>query len=171
MVYRVYSSKKSPFAMEDLSMLSDLKGALGLKGLTNVKIFNRYDVEGITEKDALSVMNVFSEPQVDEHFDKLPLHDGKAFAIEYLPGQYDQRADSCAQCIECVLRIERPTVKTAKVIYLFGDINEDELKKIKGYLINPVESCEASFDLPQTLKMKTVEAPMPETLEGFISLD
>ena len=170
MIYRIYSSKKAPFAVEEASMLNDLKGALGLEGLKSVKIYNRYDVEGLAPEDAGKVVNVFSEPQVDEHFDVLPETDERVFAIEFLPGQYDQRADSCAQCIECVLKQERPLVASAKVIVLEGNISDDEFAKIKKYLINPVECREASLEKPETLKIKSGEPKMPEVLTGFNEL-
>ncbi len=170
MINRIYSSKKAPFAAEESSMLDDLKGALGLKGLEGVKIYNRYDIEGIDSEDMEKVMNVFSEPQVDEHFYVLPSFDGRTFAIEFLPGQYDQRADSCAQCIECVLKSERPLVSSAKVICLKGNVTDEEFSKIKAYLINPVECREASLEIPESLKIKSGEPKMPEVLEGFTKL-
>jgi phosphoribosylformylglycinamidine synthase len=124
-VYRVYVEKREPFAVESSGVLSDLRAALGLEDLKNLRILNRYDVENITPEDfARARTTVFSEPQVDRVFDHIPAFDGRIFAVEYLPGQYDQRSDSAAQCIQIQTQKERPLVRSARVFLLEGNIND-----------------------------------------------
>ncbi len=170
MVYRVYVSKKTEFAGEDRSLFNDLKTSLGIKGLNKVKIYNRYDVEGV-DKDVFkrAVGNIFSEPQVDDVTYSINVND-KTFATELLPGQFDQRADSAEQCIQFVTAGERPVVKYARVIKLYGDVSAEELEKIKKHIINPVESRLASLEKPSTLE--TIY-PVPEktpVLKGFLEM-
>lgn len=139
-VYRVYVEKKPPYDVEAQGLLSELSSLLGVSGLTGLRLLNRYDVEGIDEAlfgRCLPV--VFSEPQVDIVHTALPEAD-EVFAVEYLPGQFDQRADSCAECVQLVSQAERPRVRTAKVYLLSGSATAEELGRIKRYLINPVES-------------------------------
>ena len=172
MVYRIYVEKKSELAHEAHSLFTELCQLVGIKGLDGVRILNRYDVENIDE--ALfqkTVGTVFSEPQLDIVTNELDARGGKVFAVEYLPGQYDQRADSAAQCIQIISCGERPTIRTAKVYVLDGNITDDDVYEIKKYVINAVESREASLDKPDTL---AVEYAMPETVAtvtGFIGLD
>lgn len=150
-VYRVYVEKKSPFDVEAQGVLSELRSLLGIEGLTGLRLLNRYDVEGLDEalmRRCLPV--VFSEPQVDIVHTQLPEAD-EVFAVEYLPGQFDQRADSCAECVQLLSQAERPAVRTAKVYLLSGSVTPEELDRIKHYLINPVESREASLDTRATL--------------------
>ncbi len=171
MVYRVYVEKKSGLEHEANALLSDITSLLGIGGLTSVRVINRYDVENI-EKSLFdyAVNTVFSEPQLDRVM--YELEGAKySFCVEYLPGQFDQRADSAAQCIQIISQGDRPTVKTAKVYLLEGDITESDLLAIKKYVINPVESREASFELPKTLKMDYELPETVATLEGFTSLD
>ncbi|MBQ8290811.1 MAG: phosphoribosylformylglycinamidine synthase [Clostridia bacterium] len=172
MVYRIYVEKKKELANEARALLSELRSMLGIKSLLDVRIFNRYDVENITEELFLkSQATVFSEPQLDIVSSEIDTEGYTVFATEYLPGQFDQRADSAAQCIQIISCEERPTIRTARVYLLKGDITEDELAQIKKYVINPVEAREAALDKPDTL---TVEYDIPTevaTLEGFISLD
>ena len=170
-VYRVYVEKKSPFDVEAQGVLSELRTLLGISGLKGLRLLNRYDVEGIDEalfRRCLPV--VFSEPQVDAVCTYLPEADA-VFAVEYLPGQFDQRADSCAECVQLVSQAERPTVRTAKVYLLSGVISPEELKKIKHYLINPVESREAELGERETLAENYPEPGDVATLEGFTALD
>ena len=170
-VYRVYVEKKSPFDVEAQGVLSELRTLLGISGLKGLRLLNRYDVEGIDEalfRRCLPV--VFSEPQVDAVCTCLPEADA-VFAVEYLPGQFDQRADSCAECVQLVSQAERPTVRTAKVYLLSGVISPEELKKIKHYLINPVESREAELGERETLAENYPEPGDVATLEGFTALD
>ena len=172
MVYRIYVEKKKELANEAKALLGDINSLLGIKSVTDVRVINRYDAEDI-EKDLFdyAVKNVFSEPQLDITSTALEAQGATVFAVEPLPGQYDQRADSAAQCIQIISQGERPTVKTAKVYLLYGDMTEAELSEIKKYVINPVESREASLDEAETLKTKYDIPTEVETLHGFIDLD
>ena len=154
-VYRIYVSKRPSYAVESQGLCQDLRHSLQISGLEEIQILNRYDVEDLTREEFDSVRwVVFAEPQLDLTYDSLPQYgeDTQVFAVESLPGQYDQRADSCAQCISLVTQKERPLVRTAKVYAIKGRISEEEFEKIKHYLINPVESREASLDTVETLK-------------------
>ena len=172
MVYRIYVEKKKELANEAKGVLANINGLLQIKSVTDVRVINRYDVENI-EKDLFdyAVNTVFSEPQLDIATTEIDTKGATVFATEYLPGQYDQRADSAAQCIQIISQKERPTVKTAKVYCLYGNITEDELSAIKKYVINPVESREATLDLYETLKVNYDIPTTVETLDGFIDLD
>ena len=170
MVYRVYVEKKEELANEAKALLADLAGLLGVNGLTGVRIVNRYDVEHI-EKELFddAKKTVFSEPQLDVVSEELDTAGASAvFAVEYLPGQFDQRADSAAQCIQIISQKERPTVRTAKVYLLYGELSEAQVKEIKKYVVNPVETREAALEKPETL-MSNYEIPKTvPTLDGFI---
>ncbi len=172
MVYRLYVEKKQGFLHEANSLLNDVKVFLGIDKLDSLRVINRYDVENIDEElFNYAKKTVFSEPQVDNCYDKLDLESGIVFAVEFLPGQFDQRADSCSQCLQIISQKERPIVKTAKVYVLQGDLTDKEIEEIKKYVINPVESREASLEEYKTLK---VEYDLPSSvavLDGFNSLD
>ena len=173
-VRRLFVEKKQPYDVEAQGLLSDFKETLGIKTLESVKIINRYDIEGISDTDYLKARNtIFSEPPVDYAYDEE--YEIKAgcmvFAVEYLPGQYDQRADSAAQCIQLLTQGEKPEIKAAKVIVLEGKITEDEFSTIKNYYINPVESQEAKMDKPDTLKTEVVQPEDVAIIEGFIVMD
>ena len=172
MVYRVYVEKKQGLEAEAKSLRYDIRHLLGIKSLTDVRIVNRYDVENI-EKELFdyAVKTVFSEPQLDNVSDELNFGDATVFAVEFLPGQFDQRADSAAQCIQIISQKERPLVKTAKVYALYGALSSDEIDRIKKHLINPVESQEASLEKYKTLKMNYSIPETVETLTGFISMN
>ena len=173
MVYRIFVEKKPALAHEANGLLNELKNLVGITALKSVRILNRYDVENI-ESDlfAQAVRTVFSEPQLDTVTDTLTCAEGAVvFAVEPLPGQFDQRADSAAQCIQLQSQGDRPTVRSAKVYVLEGALSEADLAAIKKYVINAVESREASMEKPETL---AIEYAIPETVatvEGFISLD
>ncbi len=171
MVYRIYSEKKQGLDHEANGLFSEVTELLGIKALEKVRIINRYDVENI-DKELFdrSVTTVFSEPQLDDTYEELPETDAVVFAVEYLPGQYDQRADSAAQCIQIMSRGERPTVKTAKVYMLFGKLSRSEIAEIKKYVINPVESREAVLDRFETLETECEIPTEVATLDGFIKL-
>ena len=172
MVYRVYVEKKPELAGEAKSALSDIRGLLGITSLENIRVLNRYDVENIDEALFESCKKtVFSEPQLDIVTSTLENDGAYVFAVEYLPGQFDQRADSAAQCIQIISEGERPTVRTAKVYRLYGNLSDEDIARIKKYVINPVECREASMELPATLK-PVYEIPTEvATLDGFIDLD
>ena len=171
MVYRVYVSKKTEYAGEDRSLFNDLKSSLGIKGLRKVKVYNRYDIEGVDKETfETAVQTIFSEPQVDDVTYSIKIDDN-TFATELLPGQFDQRADSAQQCVQFVTGGNRPTVKYARVIKLFGHVTKEELDKIQKHIINPVESRLASLEKPKTLE--TVY-PLPEktpVIEGFVDIN
>ena len=172
MVYRVFVEKKPGLRHEAAALKADINGLLGIKGVTDVRIINRYDAENIDEElFDYARRTVFSEPQLDTVSDTLVTDGEKVFAVEYLPGQFDQRADSAAQCIQIISQKDRPTVKTAKVYAVRGDITEEELEKIKKYVINPVESRLASMELPQTLDTPYAPPAPVKILEGFTALD
>ena len=171
MVFRLYVERKTNLVDETKGLVDEINNLLFIKSLTGIRMFNRYDVENI-EADLFEKCKktVFSEPQTDNIFDELPQEDAYIFAVEYLPGQYDQRADSAAQCIQIMSQKERPTVKTAKVYMLFGKLTDEEIAKIQKYVINPVESRLATLDEFETLDME-VEIPTEvETIEGFTDL-
>ena len=172
MVYRIYVEKKPQFAVDGGAVLADLNVALGIKTVENVRIINRYDCEKLPKENFESaVPTVFSEPPVDEVYYELPkpAADERMFAVEFLPGQFDQRADSAAQCIQMLCPGERPVVKYAKIYVLKGKISDDEFARIKHYLINAVESRECGFDKYDTLEVKYTIPTSVETLTGFIN--
>ena len=174
MVTRVFVEKKQGFNIEAQQMLADLKGNLGLRGLEEVRILNRYDVSGLSEEQfGAAARTILSEPTMDavygEDF-RLP-GEYQVFAMEYLPGQYDQRADSAAQCVQLLTQGERPAVATAKVIGLKGQVSAEEFEKVKHYLINPVESREASMEKPATLEMQADVPADVARVTGFTTWD
>ncbi len=173
MVYRVYVEKKPGLAHEAQSLKNDLISLLGIERLTDVRLLNRYDVEDIGA-DLFEHLKttVFGEPQLDNVTEELPDADGATvFAVEYLPGQFDQRADSASQCIQLISKGDRPLVRSAKVYYLYGNLEEADIAAIKKYVINPVESREAGLAPFDTLKIAYDQPPMVETLHGFLDLD
>ena len=172
MVYRIFVEKKPELRNEARGLLKDIRGLLQIKSVENVRIINRYDVDKI-EKELFNyaVGTVFSEPQLDVTYTDLVDDSAAMFAVEFLPGQFDQRADSAAQCIQIISQGERPRVRTAKVYMLYGNITEAELAEIKKYVVNPVEARIATLDKPETLETKYDIPTTVETLEGFIDLD
>ena len=170
-VFRIYVEKKPEFAVEAASIMSDIKSALGLEGLKSLRVINRYDAEGLSAEDfKLATPVVFSEPAVDTTYDCLPeLKDDEfIFAVEYLPGQFDQRADSCAQCISLLTGGKRPTVRSARIFIVGGALTPAQLDELKKYMINPVESREAKLDLFDTLDIKYDIPTTVDTVDGFI---
>jgi len=174
-VLRCYSEKRPGFDVEARRLLRDLTSLLGISTLTSVRYLCRYDVEGIdseTYKKAKYI--VFSEPMADVCYDDaFPLPEGphRILAVEALPGQFDQRADSCAQCVQLMTSGERPTVSTAKVYVLEGTLSDADLDKIRAYLINPVEAREASMTKPDTLKAVYDIPTSVASIDGFVSMD
>lgn len=172
MVYRIYVEKKAELANEANALLNEINHILSIHNLTGLRILNRYDVENIDkELFDYATKTVFSEPQLDIVTEKLPFDDSYAFAVEYLPGQFDQRADSAAQCIQIISQQERPLVRTAKVYMLYGRLTLAEIMEIKKHVINPVEAREASLDEVETLKTNYAVPSSVETLHGFLNLD
>ncbi len=174
-VTRCFVHKRPGFDVEAQALCRDLREQLGAAGLERLTIVNRYDMEGVPPEVYRQARGtVFSEPQVDAVYDgDFPRPEGPhtLLAVEALPGQFDQRADSAAQCVQLMTGGERPLVAYAKVYVLEGELAPEELEKIKGYLINPVECREASLDKPDTLERAYAVPPMVETLNGFTELD
>ncbi len=168
MVYRVFVEKKPELANDARSLLSEAKQLPGVEHIERVRILNRYDVEHITpELFDYAVKTVFSEPQVDLVTREADTDGASVFAVEYLPGQFDQRADSAAQCIQIISQGERPDVRTARVYLLYGALTDAELAAVKKHVINPVDSREASLALPETLEIRYEIPTEVETLTGF----
>ena len=180
MVLRVYVQRKPGFKGEATSLLKEIQDLLGITELRHIDLINRYDVEGISEELFEScIPTVFSEPQSDiatrtmptPHYageQDLSVH---AFAVEFLPGQFDQRAESAAECVQLISQGERPTVRSARIYVITGNLSEADVVAIKNYVINPVEAREASLDLPETLKTAVPEPADVEILNGFRELD
>ena len=172
MVKRIYVEKKPGLRQEAEGLARELRTLLGMEALTGLRQLNRYDVEGLDEETfRRAVQAVFSEPQLDDVYNALPSEDGIVFAVEYLPGQFDQRADSAAQCIQLLTRGDRPAVRTAKVYLLSGDLTAADVERIKKFLINPVESREAALEEAETLQAEYAVPTTVETVTGFTGLD
>ena len=173
MLYRVFVEKKPGLDPESAKLLADCRTFLGLAGLERLRVLNRYDLEGLDESLFQRVKGtVLSEPQLDTVTEVLSAPDAAAiFAVEPLPGQFDQRADSAAQCVQLLSQGERPTVRTAKVYVLYGTLTAEDAAAVKGYVINPVESREASLELPETLRQETAVPADVAVLTGFTALD
>ncbi len=172
MVYRVFVEKKEGLANEAMGLLNEAKHLLGMDNLQALRLFNRYDAEKISRElfDA-SVRTVFSEPQLDNVYDSLQLPGAYVFAVEALPGQFDMRADSAAQCIQIISQGERPLIRTAKVYALYGDLTPEQIREFKKYVINPVECREAALEIPETLAIAYDIPTEVATLTGFTKLD
>lgn len=170
MVFRIFVEKRPGLENEAMALKSDINELLQIKDIERVRVFNRYDVDSIAkELFDYSVNAVFSEPQLDIVSDSLPEAD-YIFAVEYLPGQFDQRASSAAECIQIIAKGDRPTVKTAKVYALYGKADASQIEAIKKYVINAVESREAAMELPETLVTEYEIPTSVETIEGFCKL-
>ena len=174
-VLRCYTEKRKGFDSASQSLCSSMRELLEIPALTYVRELCRYDVEGIDAETYAKAKNiVFSEPMVDDCYDEqypMPEGDYRILAVEPLPGQYDQRSDSCAQCIQLMTQGERPKVAAARIYVLGGKLTDEELDKIRGYLINPVDSREASAAKPETLEANYAIPTEVDTVEGFISMD
>ncbi|SBW10427.1 Phosphoribosylformylglycinamidine synthase [uncultured Eubacteriales bacterium] len=173
MVYRVYVEKRPELAQEAAALLGDLRALLRIEALRGLRLVNRYDVEGVGEElFRAAVANILSEPQLDTVSAALTGAEGRTvFAVEYLPGQFDQRADSAAQCIQLLSQGDRPAVRSARVYVLEGDLTAEELMRVKKYLINPVDSREAALGTYDTLAVQYERPTTVETLTGFLTLD
>ncbi len=172
LVFRVFVEKKEEIAYEAKSLYNEATGLLGITGLKKVRVINRYDAENISEELFNKAKEtVFSEPQLDIVSEDIETEGAFVFAVEFLPGQFDQRADSAAQCIQIISQGDRPVIKTAKVYVLYGDLTEDDVLQIKKYVINPVESREAGLEKAETLEMKYEIPESVAVLDGFIDLD
>ena len=180
-MYRLYVERRPGFENEAKSYLAQINGFLGIAGVTAVRYFNRYDIENVSDEVAkIAATRIFSEPQSDFVFtEKLPKHNGKEIIWEYLPGQYDQRADSAEQCLS-LLRAglkgvktlsEPPVVRCAKIVVLEGKVSSDDIAKIQNYLINPVDSRLTDDKKPKTLKMDIEEPADIPVVDGFIKMN
>ena len=170
-VKRIFVEKRPGFDVEASNLMADLKNNLGLKNIEKVRMINRYDISGLDGENFEKAKNtILSETNADTVYDEvLPQdNDFKVFAMEYLPGQYDQRADSAAQCVQLLTQGERPQVVSAKLIAVKGDITDAEFAKIQNYLINPVESRLASLDKPESLDMKAAVPDDVAVITNFI---
>ncbi|AFQ44086.1 phosphoribosylformylglycinamidine synthase [Desulfosporosinus meridiei] len=170
-VKRIYVEKKPGYDIEAQGLFNDLSENLGINGLQGLRVINRYDISGITDEEYnKSRPIIFAEPPLDLVYDEnLEISSAdRVFAMEYLPGQYDQRADSAAQCVQILTQKERPTIASAKLMVLQGQFSEEEFQKIKDYCINPVESREASLEKPESLDFESIIPPDVEILDGFI---
>ena len=173
-VKRIFVEKRKGFDVEASNLMADLKNNLGLKAIEAVRIINRYDISGLEGESFEKAKNtILSETNADMVYDEILPEDKafRVFAMEYLPGQYDQRADSAAQCVQLLTQGERPQVVSAKLIAVKGDITDDEFVKIQHYLINPVESRLASLAKPESLDMRADRPADVAVVEGFISWD
>jgi len=169
-VYRVYVEKRKEYAVEALEILNNLKTQLKLDNLKDLKVVNRYDVQGVsldTLNEGVSI--ILSEPMVDEViFEDYPLENRKAFAIEFLPGQYDQRADACEQCFQLLTGEKSVRVRCAKLIVLEGELSDFDVERIQKFLINPVDQRLASLDKFTTLPKEESTIDKVPVMEGFI---
>ena len=173
MVRRIFTEKRDGFNIEAKGILSDITGTLGIAGIEELRVFKRYDIEGIGESDfEYSKRTIFSEPNVDIVYEgSLPPLDGyRVFTYDYLPGQYDQRADSAAQCVEIVTMSARPDVQSATTIAIKGSISDADFDKVIKYMINPVEARIASEEIPKTLKANLGTPDIPEIVSGFTKM-
>ncbi len=172
MVYRIYVEKKDGFTHEADSLYSDIKSFLNIGTVEKIRVINRYDVENIDKKlFERCATAVFSEPQLDNTYINLDEDAAYTFAVEFLPGQFDQRADSASQCIQIISQLERPVVRTAKIYKVYGNVSQNEINAIKKYVINPVECREASLDTVETLKVNYEIPTSVAVLDGFNQLD
>lgn len=174
-VYRCFVEKKKPYAVEAAGVRNELTKTLLLTGVEDVRVINRYDIENIEEEDwHNAISGILSEPQVDDVYEETapqPSADEWVLAVEYLPGQFDQRADSASQCIQLSTMKQRPDVRTARLYYIKGNLSEEDKAKIRKTLINPVEAREAALEKPLTIREKHEKPELPEILEGFTALD
>ncbi len=170
-VKRIYVEKKSGYDIDAQGLYNDVLENLGIEGLEGIRSVNRYDISGVTDEEyAKSRFIIFAEPPLDTVFDEhleIPTED-LIFAMEYLPGQYDQRADSAAQCVQILTQKDRPTIASAKVIIIKGQISGEDFQRIKDYCINPVEAREASLEKPESLEFEPVIPPDVEIMDRFI---
>lgn len=172
-VKRIYVQKKPGFDVEAIDLLNDIKENLQMNALEKIVVLNRYDVEGITQEIFEKAKGtIFSEPQVDHYFvEDYPIEPNtKVFGVEFLPGQFDQRANSLSECLQILAGGKKPISKSAKIYILFGNLSEEEIEKIKKYIINPVDSRECSLDKPESLEEQMEEPQDVAIIEGFINM-
>jgi phosphoribosylformylglycinamidine synthase len=172
-VKRVYVEKKAPYAVKAMELKEAFAGYLGITDVKNVRVLNRYDVENLSEETyAKALTTIFSEPPVDDVYEEnFPLQEGDVtFSVEYLPGQFDQRADSAEQCVKFFNENEMPVIKTATTYVISGKISDEELEQIRHYCVNPVDSRFAAEEKPQTLITKFEEPADVLIFDGFCDM-
>ena len=173
-VRRIYVEKKEPFAVKAKELHEDLKSYLGMEGVEKVRELIRYDVENISDETFEKACHcVFAEPPVDDLYrEELPLQEGdRVFGVEFLPGQFDQRADSAVQCVRFLKEDEEPIIRTAVIYVISGKITDDEFAKIRAYCINPVDSRETDMEKPATLIQEFAEPADVKIFDGFSSME
>ncbi|SFO61304.1 phosphoribosylformylglycinamidine synthase [Pseudobutyrivibrio sp. JW11] len=170
-VRRVYVEKKPQFAVSAKSLYSEIGSYLGIKGVTGVRVLIRYDIQDVSDEVfKKAVKTVFSEPPVDDVYEETFDYNGRVFSVEFLPGQFDQRADSAEQCLKLLNEDENPTIHTATTYVIEGSISDDEFNAIKSHCINPVDSRETSLEKPESLSNNFDEPADVKTFDGFISM-
>ena len=170
MVYRIYVEKKPEYAVQAKALRHEVKSYLGIKTVENVRVLIRYDVENLSEETFEKACNgIFSEPPVDTLYkESFPMKEGdRVFSVEYLPGQFDQRADSAVQCVQFIKEDELPVIKSATTYVIEGDITDEEFAAIKAHCINPVDSRETDLEKPDTLITKFEEPSDVKIFDGF----
>ena len=171
-IFTIYVEKKSEFNKDAQELLREFKNLLDIKGINKIRLINKYDICGITNEELEAIKyTVLSEKNTDNIYEEnIDLEGSKCFVVEYHEGQYDQRADSAAQCIQLITQKEAPQVKTAKVIALYGDITEEELKRIKSYYINSVDSKESSLKKKETIMETQKLSSDVKIIDKFINM-
>ena len=168
-VRRVYVEKKPAFAVKAKELQAEIKSYLGISSVTGVRELIRYDIENISEETyKKALVTVFSEPPVDTVFEEtFELGNAKTFSVEYLPGQFDQRADSAEQCVKLLNEEEEPVIRTATTYVIEGEVTEEQLEAIKHHCINPVDSRETGLEKPETLVQDFEEPADVASFDGF----
>ena len=171
-VRRIYVEKKPEFAVQAKELLAEIKSYLGIEGAESVRTLIRYDIENISDATyEKAVRTVFSEPPVDDVYEEtFALNGGKTFSVEYLPGQFDQRADSAEQCVKLLNEDEEPVIRSATTYVINGDVTEEQLQAIKAHCINPVDSRETDLNKPETLVVEFEEPEDVPVLDGFTGM-
>ncbi|MCR5503442.1 MAG: phosphoribosylformylglycinamidine synthase [Lachnospiraceae bacterium] len=173
-VKRIYVEKKAPFAVRARELSEEAASYLNIRGIKNIRVFIRYDVENVSDETyARALPLIFSEPPVDECYEEkidVPA-DARIFSVEYLPGQFDQRADSAEQCIALLNEKESPIIKTAVTYLVEGDLSDEEFERLKAHCINPVDSRLTSEEKPETLVTEYEEPADIAVFDGFTGLD
>ena len=173
-VKRIFVEKKQDFAVKAKELREEIERYLGIDGVTNVRVLIRYDIENLSEEIYQKArMTIFSEPPVDEVYEEVfPVQQGDTvFSVEYLPGQFDQRADSAEQCVKLLKEDEEPVIRSATTYVISGTFSQEQIQAVKSFCINPVDSREAGQDKPQTLVTEFETPKDVAVFEGFCSME
>ena len=172
-VRRVYAEKKKDFAVQAKELQAEIKSYLGIKTVTGVRVLIRYDIENISDETYKRALGtVFSEPPVDDLYEEnFDLEGGKTFSVEFLPGQFDQRADSAVQCVKLLNEEEKPVIRSATTYVIYGDVSDEQMEAIKNHCINPVDSRETGMEKPETLVTEFEEPADVKIFDGFTAMD